>query len=397
MRKLLTRNILLVSFVSFFNDIASEMLYPVTPVYLRSIGFSIVLIGLLEGIAEFTAGISKGYFGNLSDRKGTRLPFVQLGYTLSAISKPMMALFTFPWWVFIARTTDRLGKGVRTSARDALLSDETTPENKGKVFGFHRMFDTLGASIGPFLALGFLLIYPGEYKWLFYLAFLPGILSILITLFIRENCKTNKTKDAKVLSTPFFGYLHYWKEANRSYKLLVVGLLAFAFFNSSDIFLLLTLKNNGMNDSQMIGFYIFYNLIFALFSLPIGYLADKIGLKTTLIIGLLLFAIVYTSFGFAQSVVSFAIIFFIYGLFAAANEGVAKALISNLAQKDKTATAIGFFNSFSSVCAMLASVTGGILFVISPKLMFWVSGFGVFAVVLFFMIVKFWKDELQTA
>src|SRR4051812_28874541 len=134
MMKIITRTIWFLSLVSLFTDFASEMLYPVMPVYLRSIGFSIVLIGILEGMAEAVAGISKGYFGELSDRTGKRLPFVRLGYTLSAISKPMMALFTFPLWVFTARSIDRLGKGIRTAARDAMLSDETVRENKGKVF-----------------------------------------------------------------------------------------------------------------------------------------------------------------------------------------------------------------------------------------------------------------------
>src|SRR5512133_808540 len=141
LRKIMTRTILLVSFVSLFTDIASEMLYPVMPVYLRSIGFSVLLIGILEGVAEATAGLTKGYFGNLSDAWQKRVPFIRAGYALSAISKPLMALFTWPLWIFFARTLDRFGKGIRTSARDAILSDETTPEHKGKVFGFHRAMD----------------------------------------------------------------------------------------------------------------------------------------------------------------------------------------------------------------------------------------------------------------
>jgi len=135
--RIITHTVLLISFVSFFNDIASEMLYPVMPVYLRSIGFSILLIGILEGIAEATAGLSKGYFGNLSDLKQKRLPFIQAGYTLSALSKPLMAFFTYPLWIFFARTLDRLGKGIRTGSRDAILSDETSKEHKGKVVGIH--------------------------------------------------------------------------------------------------------------------------------------------------------------------------------------------------------------------------------------------------------------------
>ena len=128
-KKILTKTIYLVSFVSLFTDVASEMLYPIMPVYLKSIGFSVLLIGILEGVAEATAGLSKGYFGNLSDRIGKRVPFIKAGYSLSAISKPMMAILTFPIWIFFARTLDRFGKGIRTSARDALLSDETTPEH----------------------------------------------------------------------------------------------------------------------------------------------------------------------------------------------------------------------------------------------------------------------------
>ncbi|MFA6923929.1 MAG: MFS transporter [Bacteroidales bacterium] len=134
--KIITRAILLVSFISLFTDIASEMLYPVMPVYLKSIGFSVFLIGILEGVAEATAGLSKGYFGNLSDSIGKRAPFVKIGYILSAISKPMLAIFTFPLWIFTARTMDRFGKGIRTSARDALLSDETTPKTKERFLAF---------------------------------------------------------------------------------------------------------------------------------------------------------------------------------------------------------------------------------------------------------------------
>ena len=149
------------------------------PIYLKTIGFSIVLIGILEGVAEATAGLSKGYFGKLSDTSGRRVPFVQIGYAFSTISKPMMAIFTFPLWIFFARTIDRIGKGIRTGARDAILSDEATPQTKGKVFGFHRSMDTLGAVIGPSLALLYLYYYPQDYKTLFFVAFVPGLFAVL--------------------------------------------------------------------------------------------------------------------------------------------------------------------------------------------------------------------------
>lgn len=391
-QKIITRTILLISFVSFFNDIASEMLYPVMPVYLKSIGFSIVLIGILEGIAEATAGLSKGYFGNLSDKTGKRLPFVQLGYMLSAISKPMMALFTAPLWIFAAKTSDRLGKGIRTGARDAILSDETTPEHKGRVFGFHRAFDTLGASIGPIIALVYLYYYPEQYKHLFIIAFLPGVLSIIITFFIKE--KKKQIVENPLKKVRFLSYLSYWKVASKNYKLLVIGLLAFSIFNSSDVFLLLALKAQGMTDVHMIGFYIFYNLVYALFALPIGILADKIGMWKTLISGLIIFAIVYLGMSFSVEWWQFAVLFFLYGIYAASTEGVSKALISNISNKSDTATAIGFYTSFVSVFALLASSIGGVLFVIKPALMFVFSGVGVFGVALFFIFVKIKTDEI---
>jgi MFS family permease len=390
-QKIITRTILLVSFVSFFNDIASEMLYPIMPVYLGSIGFSVLLIGVLEGFAEATAGLSKGYFGNLSDKTGKRLPFVQFGYMLSALSKPMMAVFTFPLWIFFARTTDRLGKGIRTSARDAMLSDETTAEHKGKVFGFHRAFDTLGASIGPFLALIFLYFYPQQYKLLFFIAFAPGLCSIILSFFIKEKKKEN-TQSVNKIRLSFFNYLNYWGKSSKIYKLLIIGLLAFTLFNSSDAFLLLALKANGMSDTKMIGVYIFYNLVYALFALPIGILADKIGLRKTMIFGFLIFALVYLGMGFAVVWWQFAIIFFLYGLYAASTEGVSKALISNISAKEETATAIGFYTSFASIFALLASSIGGLMFFYSPKLMFIFSGTGVFLVVLYFVLLRLKKN-----
>ena len=192
-KKILTRTILIVSFVSLFTDIASEMLYPVMPVYLRKIGFTVAMIGILEGMAEAIAGLSKGYFGNLSDRSGKRVPFIRWGYTLSALSKPMMGLLITPVWIFMARSFDRIGKGLRTGARDALLSDEATKETKARVFGFHRSMDTLGAAIGPTLALLFLSFFPGQYRWMFILAIVPGIAAVSLTLLLkdRENEKTS--------------------------------------------------------------------------------------------------------------------------------------------------------------------------------------------------------------
>src|SRR6478609_11626446 len=185
--RLISRTVVILSVVSLFADIASEMLYPIVPVYLKEIGFSVLLIGVLEGVANFTSGLSKGYFGKLSDEKGLRLPFVKLGYFFSAISKPMMAAFVYPLWIFFARTVDRMGKGLRTAARDALLSQNATKETKARVFGFHRAMDTLGAAIGPTIALLFLIFYPHQYKAIFLLAFIPGIISVGLIFLLKEK------------------------------------------------------------------------------------------------------------------------------------------------------------------------------------------------------------------
>lgn len=222
--KYITRTIWILSLVSLFTDTASEMLYPILPIYLKSIGFSIVLIGILEGIAEATAGLSKGYFGKRSDLSRKRVPFVQWGYALSAISKPMMAVFAYPLWIFFARTLDRLGKGLRTGARDALLSDEATTETKGKVFGFHRSMDTFGAVLGPSIALLYLYYYPEDYKTLFFVAFVPGFLAVVSSLYLRD--KKTKAPTTKV-STPFFSFLKYWPKSPPEYRKLVSGLMFF--------------------------------------------------------------------------------------------------------------------------------------------------------------------------
>jgi MFS family permease len=385
--KYITRTVWILSLVSLLTDTASEMLYPIMPIYLKTIGFSIWMIGILEGIAEATAGLSKGYFGKLSDTSGRRVPFVQVGYALSALSKPMMAVFIYPLWIFFARTLDRIGKGFRTGARDAILSDEATPQTKGKVFGFHRSMDTLGAVLGPSLALLYLYYYPQDYKTLFFIAFVPGLLAVLTTFYLKDKKAT--APKAKV-STPFFSFLNYWKESPAAYRTLVIGLLLFTLFNSSDVFLLLQAKQMGLDDTQVIGVYIFYNLIYALFAFPIGILADKVGLKTVFIIGLSLFALVYFGMSVNTNLYFFFGLFFLYGLYAASTEGISKAWISKITDKKDTATAIGTFSGLQSICSMLASsLTGLIWFHFGSTVAFLITATATLFIIVYFLTVRF--------
>ncbi len=385
MTKIITRPILILSFISLFTDIASEMLYPIMPLYLKSIGFSIALIGILEGIAEATAGLSKGYFGRLSDNQSRRLPFVQLGYALSALSKPLLVLFAYPLWVFFMRTMERLGKGIRTGARDSILSDETTKENKGKVFGFHRTIDTFGAVLGPLGALIYLKFYPEQYKTLFVLAFIPGIIAVALTFLMSEKKQPPTIRP----TTSPIAFFTYWQQSPALYRRVTGGLLVFALFNSSDVFLLLMAKQRGLSDSDVLFLYIFYNIVYALASYPLGSFADKWGFKTTLMFGLSMFTLTYAGIAFAQEQPVFYLLFFFYGLYAAATEGVAKAWISNIADEKDTATAIGTFAGFSSIAALVASsLAGFIWYQFSPEATFMTTAVVAGLVIVYFKNIK---------
>jgi len=388
--RIITRTVWILSIVSLFADIASEMLYPVIPVYLKQIGFTVLWIGVLEGLANFTAGISKGYFGKLSDEKGLRLPFIKLGYFLSSISKPMMAIFTVPIWIFFARTIDRLGKGIRTSARDALLSREATKETKARVFGFHRGMDTVGATLGPALAFLFLLFYPGQYKLIFYVAFVPGIISVLLIFLLKEK----KHPLSTMRRGNFFAFFKYWNIASPEYKKLIIGLLFFALVNSSDVFLLLKTKELTGSDSTTILAYIFYNLVFAVGSYPLGILGDRFSLKKVFVGGLLVFAIVYAGFALTNSTVVIFALFFLYGIYAAATEGITKAWITNIAHDANTATAVGFYTSCESVCALLASTMAGFVWNISGSTVtFLVTAISALGISFYFQIRGFQQHK----
>ena len=362
------------------------MLYPVMPLYLQSIGFSVVLIGILEGVAEATIGLSKGYFGKRSDLIGKRVPFVQFGYALSVIAKPLLILFTNTLWVFFTRTLDRLGKGIRTGARDALLSDEASPQTKGRVFGFHRSMDTLGAVLGPAIALVYLHFNPTSYKTLFLITIIPGVVVILITFLLKEKKKEKMNVSG---SGSFASFLGYWKESPAMYRRVVVGLLAFALFNSSDVFLLLKLKDSGLTDTAVIGVYIFYNLIYAILAFPMGVLADRIGVRKTFVLGLTLFAITYIGMSFKADIYIFLVLFACYGGFYAATEGIAKAWISNIASKDDTATAIGFYSGFQSIALLVASSMAGLIwYSFGAGYTFLITGLAAVGVMVYFLLMK---------
>ncbi|UPT65595.1 MAG: MFS transporter [Sphingobacteriales bacterium JAD_PAG50586_3] len=314
-----------------------------------------------------------------------RVPFVRWGYWLSAIARPLLAIFTFPAWIFGARTLDMLGKGVRTTARDALLSDEATSKTKGAIFGFHRTMDTLGAVIGPLLALLYLYYYHNSYRNLYFIAFIPAVLAGISVLWLKEKRRQTKAKKQTPSLKSAFRYL---KDSPAEYKKLIIGLLLFTLFNSSNAFLILKVKASGVSDTTAISVYVFYNLIYALASYPGGLLADKIGMKPTFVIGLLLFVAVYFGMVWNENLIGFYILFFLYGIFMAFTEGVAKAWISNIAAKEDTGKALGLYLGFNSFFTLAASSIAGLLWAkINPQAPFMLTAIMTGGVILYFLIV----------
>ncbi len=354
MKNKLPRQVVILSLVSLFTDVASEMLYPVTPIFLTTVlGTSMAAVGIIEGLAEVTAGLLKGYFGFLSDKIGKRSVFVMIGYGLSAISKPLPGLLPHFSIVLFSRISDRIGKGIRTAPRDALLASYAE-KNTGAVFGFHRGMDTLGAAIGPILSLILLGIYPENYTLVFLIAFIPSVIAMGFTFLVKDKQFIPKSKVKRSYST-------FWQSSPLEYKRLIVLLTIFSLVNSSDVFLILKSRDISQSSTLAIAGYIFYNLVYAAFSYPAGILSDKFGKKKIFVSGLLIFSLVYFGFGISQNVILMWVLFALYGIYASATEGIAKAWVSDLIPNEYRSSAIGLLTMLSGFAVMLGSVVTGFL------------------------------------
>ncbi|MFN3873089.1 MAG: MFS transporter [Ignavibacterium sp.] len=354
MKTKLHRQVILLGMVSLLTDIASEMLYPVTPIFLTAVlGSSMALVGIIEGIAEFIAALLKGYFGNLSDKVGRRSIFVTIGYGLSAISKPLPGILPNIPVVFATRVADRIGKGIRTAPRDALLGSYSNG-NSGAVFGFHRAMDTLGAAIGPAAALLLLNVYPENYQLIFLIAFIPSMVAVAFTLMIKDKSVSSEKRIKH-------GYLEFLKSSPKSYKRILLLLAAFSLVNSSDVFLILKSRDISESSTLAIFGYIFYNIVYAASSYPMGNLSDKIGKKKVFTFGLILFSMVYFGFAFIPNIYFLWLLFALYGVYAASTEGISKAWISDLISDESRGTAIGLATLIMGICVMLGSFITGIL------------------------------------
>ncbi|MGE5086205.1 MAG: MFS transporter [Bacillota bacterium] len=340
--------------VSFLADVSSEMLYPITPIFLTTILVaSVASVGFVEGLAEAIASLLKTYSGFWSDKIQRRKPFIWMGYLFAAVAKPITG-FSHSWiQVLFARAFDRTGKGLRTAPRDALLAESVPLHLRGAAFGWHRMMDTLGAAIGPLLAILFLK-YSNNLRQIYYLAFIPGILAVFVALGLKEK-KVAKTQ--AVHAPPWASF--YTLPDDFKYYLFSWSL--FSLTNSSDVFLLLKAQQSGVSLTETILLYCFYNLTYALSSPYLGGLSDKIDRKKVLVFGLLIFAVVYGGFIFATQGFHFWILFGVYGFYMASTDGVGKAFAIDLLDKDKKATAIGYLGTVTGISTLIASTVAGML------------------------------------
>ena len=349
------RNVVLLGVVSLFADISSEMVYPLIPLFLTTtLGAPVVAVGLIEGVAESSASLLKWIFGWFSDRLRRRVPFTFAGYALAAIAKPgLAAAFFWPTALFV-RFLDRAGKGIRTAPRDALIADSTDESQRGRAFGLHRAMDTSGAIIGPLIALGLLAWFGHHnYRPVFLIAGIPGAISVLAVLAVREIRHTPREAPLPPLLS-LRGY-------DRRYLQFIAVTLLFSVGNSSDAFLLLRSKNIGLGATAIVLAYVLYNVAYAALSLPAGIRSDRIGRRPVLIAGFAIFAFVYIGFAFASDAWMIWPLFIVYGAYIALTEGVGKAYVSDLVPSERRGTAMGLYNASTGVMLLLSSVIGGVL------------------------------------
>lgn len=356
MLKGIKKNVFVLGVASFFTDISSEMLYPIIPIFLTSVlGAPMSIVGLIEGIAESTASVLKAFSGWFSDRLGKRRPFVIIGYSLSSLAKPILFL-SYVWpTVLAARFIDRFGKGIRTSARDALIADSTDAAYRGKAFGFHRAMDTLGASIGPLLAIWFLALFKENLRPIFLIAFIPALLTVLILIFfLKKEPPSSGGRAENIIRFSLANFSPDFK------KFLLISSL-FAIGNSSDVFLIIRAKDIGLSTSLVILAYVLYNVSYSLLSTPFGILSDKLSRKAVMVIGYLVFAAVYLGFGLIAGAKSIWVLFFIYGFYMAMTEGVGKAFVVDLVESRYRGTALGLYNCIIGILTFFASLAAGLL------------------------------------
>lgn len=351
-RSFLTHNIFALGLTSLFTDLSTEMSYAIIPVFLKEVlKAQPVFIGLIEAIAESTASLLKTFSGYISDRLKKRKLFILIGYSLSAIVKPLLALATQSWHVLVVRFADRFGKGIRTAPRDALIADSTKETYFGRAYGFHRAMDTMGAILGPLLAFIILSLSHQNYRLLFALTLIPGIIAILFVLLgVKEITP-------QVKSVFKFSY----SNINPRLKSFFIIMIIFTLGNSSDAFLLLRARELGLSVSLIPILWLVFNISYFLWAYPAGVFSDMMGRKNTIIFGFLIYTITYTAMAANKSIMLLWFIFVMYGLYYGFTEGNLRAFVADLTSTEHRGTIFGIYHTLIGITLLPANIIMGFL------------------------------------
>jgi MFS family permease len=361
------RPVFILGIVSFLTDVSSEMVYPLVPLFLTSVlGAPLAAVGLIEGLAEGAASLFKTVGGWASDRLRVRTPLVFAGYALSAVAKPLLAA-VYVWPVaLLVRFGDRAGKGVRTAPRDALVADVTPPELRGRAFGFHRAADTLGAVVGPGVALGLLAAFADNFRLIFILAFIPAVAAVALVPLVKERPPAPAPAGTAGIA---------WRELGIGFYVFLGISLLFALGNSSDVFLLLRAKDVGLSNSEVVLSYMLFNLVYAVLAMPAGIVSDRLGRRSIIGGGFAVFAIVYLGFAVAGRGAVVWPLFAVYGVHMALTEGVGRAFVADFVASERRATALGLYQGAMGGMILLSSVIAGALWdTVDPAAPFFLGG-----------------------
>ena len=375
-----TRNLKTLSAVSFTQDAASELLYPILPIFITvTLGAPVVVVGMIEGLAEGAAAITKLISGKISDGRARR-PIIFLGYLLAAIGKLLVAL-AFVWPIaLLGRVVDRLGKGIRGAPRDALLVMDIPVEDRGKAIGFHRAADTAGAVVGPLIGLLIIHFAHGSLRTVLWIALIPAVLSVFLIKFVKETAPPKR-----VDASAGHGVL----PAELKRLVLLMGI--FGLVNFPDALILLHLHQIGFSTFQVVALYALFNLSYALLAYPLGALADRIPKHRIFAGGLFAFAIAYIGLSQTDSKWISILLLLVYGGFAACNDAVGKSWVAKIAPNDRQGSAQGLFQGVSGGAILIAGIWAGLTWGEFGNLPLLISG-----VVAIFVAIALWRDILKS-
>jgi MFS family permease len=361
----LPRNVWLLGAASLLNDTASEIIFSLTPAFLKSIGGTPQHLGLIEGLADTVAALLKLKAGGWSDRLQARRVFVIVGYVVAALIRPFSALAQIPWHLVSIRLVDRIGKGLRTAPRDALLAESVPETSRGRAFGLHRAMDHLGAALGPLLATVFLYFYPGYTRTLFGLTLIPGLLVLIAVFMVREErVKSSTTDEADATNNSPLPARFRW---------FLAAMVVFALGNSSDAFLLNRCLDVGVNEIWLPTIWFAFHIAKSAGNVIVGRLVDRVGARWPLLAGWVLYAAVYLGFAAAAQAWQAITLFMVYSLFYALTESAEKTIVTQLVPSDQKGRAFGWFHFCIGIAALPANLLFGTLYLVHPFLAFGVG------------------------